>query len=178
MQKRARQLENKRRARSVEDDGRACRARAHGSGTLHGGDCSDGSAFLGIFGLTEKGEDGGTGGALGKGTGNEERRAGPLMRRRCQPTQRQGPRWQPHRTGLAGVPRLGLLWGSMRPAPVCMEPIPPTPQHSRGLQTAIRAKRTFPVQNTNLALGEPKPQKPVTGGSKALSASQPLSQLA
>lgn len=54
----------------------------------------------------------------------------------------------------------------------------PTPQHSRGLQTAIHAKRTFPVQNTNLALGEQKPQKPVTGGSEAPSAPQPLSQLA
>lgn len=52
------------------------------------------------------------------------------------------------------------------------------PQHSRGLQTAIHAKRTFPVQNTNLALGEQKPQKPVTGGSEAPSAPQPLSQLA
>lgn len=75
-------------------------------------------------------------------------------------------------------PRLGLPWGSMRPAPVCMVPMPPTPQHSRGLQTAIRAKRTFPVQNANLVLGEQKPQKPVTGGSEAPSASQPLSQLA
>lgn len=57
----------KQKTHSVEDDGRACRARAHGSWTLHGGSCSDGSAFLGIFGLTEKGEDWGTGGGSGEG---------------------------------------------------------------------------------------------------------------